>query len=348
MDRPVEAARTQKRRVQHVLAVGGRDDDDALVRLEPVHLDQKLVQRLLALVVAAADAHATGAAHGVDLVDEDDAGGVFLGLFEHVAHAACAHAHEHLDKVGTRDREERHARLARDGTREQRLTGSGRADQQRAFRNLAAETAELLRVAQEFDDLFKLFLGLVDARHVVEGDAAMLFGQQFCPRLAEAHRPAAPAALHAVHEEDPDADQHQERQPQRDHREEARLLLRLDPDLDVLGDQLVGQFLAGRLDGNQLVAVLGADQDPLAIQRDTRHLIRVDARDEIGIRDRPGRYRALTTTEQVEERKDQKEQDNPECDVSCVTHEMPPYAPTGKTPAAFVHKIAIKPRGSMR
>src|SRR5690554_6306997 len=88
IDLTVEAARTQQRRIKHVLAVGGRDDDDALISVKAVHLDQQLVQRLLAFVVAATDADTTGAADGVDLVDKDDAGGGFLGLLEHVADAA--------------------------------------------------------------------------------------------------------------------------------------------------------------------------------------------------------------------------------------------------------------------
>jgi hypothetical protein len=67
----------------------------------------------------------------------------------------CAHADEHLDEVGARDREERHIRLAGDGASEQRLTGAGRADQQHAARDAAAEPLELLRVAQELDDLLR-------------------------------------------------------------------------------------------------------------------------------------------------------------------------------------------------
>ena len=52
-DAAVEAARSQQRRVEHVGAVGGRQDDDAFAGVEAVHLGQDLVQRLLALVVAA-------------------------------------------------------------------------------------------------------------------------------------------------------------------------------------------------------------------------------------------------------------------------------------------------------
>ena len=44
---------------------------------------QQLVERLLALVVAAANAGAAGAAHGINLIDEDDARGVLLGLHAH-------------------------------------------------------------------------------------------------------------------------------------------------------------------------------------------------------------------------------------------------------------------------
>ena len=86
-DLTVEAARTQQRRIEHVGTVGGGDQDDAFVGLEAVHLDQQLVERLLALVVAAAEAGAAMAADRVDFVDEDDAGRVLLGLLEHVAHA---------------------------------------------------------------------------------------------------------------------------------------------------------------------------------------------------------------------------------------------------------------------
>ena len=72
-DLPVEAARAQQRRVEDVGPVRGRDQDDVVLQLEAVHLDEQLVERLLALVVAAAEARAAVPADGVDLVHEDDA-----------------------------------------------------------------------------------------------------------------------------------------------------------------------------------------------------------------------------------------------------------------------------------
>jgi cell division protease FtsH len=53
-DLTVEAARPQKRWVEHVGPVGRGDDDDALIGFKAVHLDEQLVERLLALVVAIA------------------------------------------------------------------------------------------------------------------------------------------------------------------------------------------------------------------------------------------------------------------------------------------------------
>ena len=108
----VKATGAEKRRIEDVGAVCRRNEDDGRVVLEAVHLDQQLIQGLLALVVPAAQARAALAANGVDLVDEDDAGRGGLGLLEEVAHAACAHAHEHLHEVRAGYREERHARLA--------------------------------------------------------------------------------------------------------------------------------------------------------------------------------------------------------------------------------------------
>src|SRR5207244_7233782 len=106
--------------------VRGGDQDDVVLQLEPVHLHEQLVQRLLALVVAATETRAAVATDGVDLVDEDDAGARLLRLLEQVADARGADTDEHLDEVGSGDREEGDARLTGGRACEQRLTGSGR------------------------------------------------------------------------------------------------------------------------------------------------------------------------------------------------------------------------------
>lgn len=76
----VKAPRPQQGTVQDVSPVGGCDDNDAGVALKAVHLRQQLIQRLLALIIASAHASSTGAAHGIDLIHEDNAGSILLGL----------------------------------------------------------------------------------------------------------------------------------------------------------------------------------------------------------------------------------------------------------------------------
>ena len=98
-DLAVEPSRTEECRVEDVGPVGAGDDDHTRLRLEPVELDQQLVEGLLPLVVAATETGTTMTAHRVDLVDEDDGRGVVLGLLEEVAHPGGADADEHLDEV---------------------------------------------------------------------------------------------------------------------------------------------------------------------------------------------------------------------------------------------------------
>ena len=144
-DLAVEAAGAQQRGVEDVGPVGGRHHHDALGGLEAVHLGEHLVERLLALVVAAAEAGAALAADGVDLVDEDDRPAELAGRLEQVADAAGADADEHLHEVGAGDRQERHAGLAGDGPGDERLAGARRADEQHALGDAGADLGELAR-----------------------------------------------------------------------------------------------------------------------------------------------------------------------------------------------------------
>ena len=215
-DLAIEAARPQQRRVEHVGAVRGGDDDHVRVRVEAVHLDQDLVQGLLALVVRATQARATLATDGVDLVDEHDARRVALGLIEQVAHAAGADADEHLDELGTRDAEERHACLAGDGAAEQRLARAWRADQQHALGDAGAERGELLGVLEELDDLLQLLLGLFHAGHVLERDGRLVAHEHARAALAEAERLVIRALRLAHHEQQDGAEEDQRQQIDQD------------------------------------------------------------------------------------------------------------------------------------
>ena len=71
-DLPVESARSQQCGIEDVGPVGGGDEDHALALTESIHLDEQLVEGLLALVMAATETGAALAADRVDLVDEDN------------------------------------------------------------------------------------------------------------------------------------------------------------------------------------------------------------------------------------------------------------------------------------
>ena len=240
-DLPVEAAGPQQCRVEDVGPVGRGDQDDALALAEAVHLDQQLVERLLAFVVTAAEARAALAADGVDLVDEDDARAVLLGLLEHVAHAGGADADEHLDEVRAGDREERHPGLTGDGAGQQRLAGAGRTVEQHALRDLGAERLVPRRVLQEVLDLVELFDRLVDACDVGERGLGHVLAELLGLGLAEAEAHPAAAALHAG-EHHEQADEQQQRQQVDQQRAEHAALVDDGVGLGVLGVQRVEQL----------------------------------------------------------------------------------------------------------
>ena len=167
----VEAPRPQQSGIEVFEAVRGGDDDDLVVVAEAVELDEQLVERLVVLAVEAG----AGAPcpDGVELVDEDDRRRVLARAVEELADAGGAEAGEHLDEGGGALRVEGRARGVRDGLREQRLAGPGRAVEKDALGDASAELGEVARVPEEVDDLLQLRRRLVHARDVVPGDGRL-------------------------------------------------------------------------------------------------------------------------------------------------------------------------------
>ena len=128
---------------------------------------------------------ATVAADRVDLVDEDNAGRVLLGLVEHIAYPRGTDANEHFHEVRTGNGKKWHLGLAGNCLGEQGLAGTRRTDHQHAAGNLAAQALELARVTQELDQLGDLLLGLLDAGHIGEGDLDLVLAQHARLALAE-------------------------------------------------------------------------------------------------------------------------------------------------------------------
>jgi hypothetical protein len=70
----VEAPGAQKRRIEDRRSVGRGQHDDRLDALEPVHLSEDLIKRLLTLIVAPRDRDRSlpRSADRIQVIDEDD------------------------------------------------------------------------------------------------------------------------------------------------------------------------------------------------------------------------------------------------------------------------------------
>src|SRR5437762_6227977 len=106
----VEATRTQESLVEAIWPVCGGNNHDSLTRIKAIHLNQQLVQSLLALVIAI-DTGPALATDGIDLIDEDDAGSRFLRLIEEITHTTRADTDQHFHELRAAHREEWNSRL---------------------------------------------------------------------------------------------------------------------------------------------------------------------------------------------------------------------------------------------
>ena len=183
----------------------------------------------------------------------------------------------------------------------------------------APERLELLRVLEELLDLVQLLDCLVGTGHVAEGDLRRVDRQPLGARLAERHDLRA-AALDLVHQEDPEADEDQERQDVGEQRQPAVALAALDVVvLDPLallrrlqaGVEAVGGL--GRIAGLVLLAVAQLDRERvvLGLHVDRADLPGLQLADEVPV---GRRLRALARADELlcEERQHHDDQDR-EC-----------------------------------
>ena len=110
----IKPARAQQGRVQNVWPVGGCDHNHAHIGLKAVHLDEHLIEGLLAFVITASQAGTSLASDRINFINEDDAGCVFLGVVKHVSHPGGSDSDKHFNEVRPRNREKRHLGLTGD------------------------------------------------------------------------------------------------------------------------------------------------------------------------------------------------------------------------------------------
>ena len=226
-DLAVEAAGAQQRRVEDVGAVRRAHDDDPGVAAEAVHLDEQLVERLLALVVALADAGAALAAGGVELVDEDDRRRHLARLAEQVAHARRADADERLDELRARDarRTPRRPRRRRRGRAAScRCPAGRRAARPSARPRRASGTCSGRRGSR--GSRCSSAIASRRAGDVVERDRRRALASRLRPlpvKFENEAMPPAPPSCAEPREEREQADEQQDRQQELDDDRPARL-----------------------------------------------------------------------------------------------------------------------------
>ena len=283
----VEASRAEKGRVEHLGAIGGGHDDHALGGVEAVHLREELIEGLLALVVAAREARGARPAlpNGVELVDEDDAGRLLLGLLEQVAHPGGAHPHEHLHELGAGEEEEGHVGFPGHRAGEQGLARARRAHEEHALGDAAAQALVLLGVLEEVHDLHQLGLGLFHPRHVREGGLELLAVVDLRLGAAEGEGLGGTAA-HPPHHEHPEPDHEGERHDPPEQEVTPERALHAPRELDLVLLELLDERAvvdAGNARGRERRDLLiGAHQAPYLVAR-----ARLGGREGAGLEDAP-------------------------------------------------------------
>ena len=197
-DLTVKSAGAEKCGVENVGTVGCRDDDNSVVRAKSVHLNEKLVERLLTLVVSAAETCASVTSDRIDLVDEYNRSGMLSCSLKEVADTGSTNADVHLDEVRARDREEGNACFSRNCLCKQSLTRTGRADEKNTVGDLRAELCEFRGIFEEVNDFFKLSLFLVCTCNVGEENLVLVVLGHLDSCLAKGVHSARSAACGTV------------------------------------------------------------------------------------------------------------------------------------------------------
>src|SRR5262249_59712636 len=93
---PVKTTRAEQSRIQNLWSVRSREDTHPLARIETVHLDQQLIERLFTFIVPSHErGGTTRLAPPIEFIDEDNTRGLGFGLRKEIAHARRAYPNNH-------------------------------------------------------------------------------------------------------------------------------------------------------------------------------------------------------------------------------------------------------------
>ena len=195
----VKTARTQQCGIKNVGTVCRRDEDQVRGVVKAVHLNQQLVEGLIAFIRTATITRTAVTTDRIDFIDEDNRGSNLLGAGYKITHTRSANTDIHLKEFRTCDREEGSFSFTRHCLRQQGLTRSRRTVEEHTSRNACTDLAELLGGNQELANFFKFLNGLVFTGHVSKGNVRALLVKVLGAALAKGTHHLGSA--HAAHEE---------------------------------------------------------------------------------------------------------------------------------------------------
>ena len=176
----VKTTGTKQCGVKDIGAVRCRHDNYTGVRSKSVHLHQKLVQRLLTLIVTAAKACASVSTNGINFIDENNTCRRFSCVIKKITHTGSSDAHIHLHKIRSGNREERNTSFAGNSLCKKCFTRTGRAYKKNTSRNSCAKLHKFRWILQEFYNFFKLCLLFFTTRNINEFNRVFLIYANFC------------------------------------------------------------------------------------------------------------------------------------------------------------------------
>ncbi len=178
-----------------IRTVGGGQDDDAVVARKAIHLGEQLVQSLLTLVVAEDPPLSRFLTDGIDLIDEHDAGRLFVGLLKQIPHLGCSGPRTSPRTPNRKWRRRAHWLLLPQPS-QHGLACAGRAHQQSALRHGSANVLVLARIVQVVHHLLQDFLGFILTGDIIEANAGFGLHINLGVAFAEGHGIHASAAFH--------------------------------------------------------------------------------------------------------------------------------------------------------
>ena len=190
----VESARAKKRRIQRIRTVGCCQNYNTLGAVKTIHLRQKLIQCLLPLIVAAGKSGTvTFLSNGINLIDEDNTGSLFICLFKQITNLCRTHTYKHFHELRTGNGEERNFRFTGYGFCKQCFTCSGRADKKGTLRHGCTDLRIFPGIVQIVYDFCQKLFCLVFSCHICKLDSGGGFHIHLGAALAKGHHSAASA-----------------------------------------------------------------------------------------------------------------------------------------------------------